>query len=268
MGTVSRLIDMSGRVVIVTGGAGYIGRAIGDAFMELGAIVIATDISQAGLDAYAKTTAAGNLDGTLETAVLDLEDEAAIRQFCSDVEERHGIVSSIIHNAGFVGTAASDGWATPFDTQSSELWRRAIEVNLTAPFVMTQALTPALKKSGHGSVVMVGSIYGLVGPDWRMYAGTSLGNPAAYAASKGGLMQFTRWLSTTLAPDIRVNAFCPGGLERGQDEKFLEKYNARTPMGRMATPEDMVGAAVFLACDLSAYVTGQVIAVDGGWTAW
>lgn len=102
----------------------------------------------------------------------------------------------------------------------------------------------------------------------RLYDGTSMGNPAAYAASKGGLIQSTRWLSTVLAPEIRVNCVSPGGIWRNQPESFVRGYEARTPMQRMGTEEDMMGAIAFLASDLSLYVTGQHIAVDGGWSAW
>jgi len=95
-----------------------------------------------------------------------------------------------------------------------------------------------------------------------------MANPAAYGASKGGLIQFTRWLSTTLAPQVRANVISPGGVARGQPESFVERYSARTPLRRMATEEDFRGAVAYLASDLSAYVTGQVLAVDGGWGVW
>ena len=126
----------------------------------------------------------------------------------------------------------------------------------------------ALAAGGHGSVINISSIYGLSGPDWRLYEGTSLGNPAAYAASKGGLIQMTRWLATTMAPKVRVNAIAPGGVFRNTPEPFLGRYISRTPLARMATEEDFMGAVAYLASDLSAYVTGQCLAVDGGWTAW
>jgi NAD(P)-dependent dehydrogenase (short-subunit alcohol dehydrogenase family) len=95
-----------------------------------------------------------------------------------------------------------------------------------------------------------------------------MANPAAYGASKGGLIQLTRWLSTTLAPQIRVNVIAPGGVARGQPESFVDRYKARTPLQRMATEEDFRGAVAYLASDLSAYVTGQVLSVDGGWGVW
>ena len=95
-----------------------------------------------------------------------------------------------------------------------------------------------------------------------------MGNPAAYAVSKGGLLQLTRWLATVLAPDFRVNAITPGGVLRGQQEQFCKRYIEKTPLKRMAGEEDLKGAAVYLASDLSSYVTGQNITIDGGYTVW
>ena len=186
----------------------------------------------------------------------------------AEFAERFGQIDIIVNCAAFVGTSGLEGWAVPFEQQSDKTWRRALEVNLTAPFVLVQAAAADLRVSGHGSVINISSIYGLSGPDWRLYEGTSLGNPAAYAASKGGLIQATRWLSTTLAPHVRVNAIAPGGVFRDTQEPFLSRYTARTPLGRMGREEDFMGAVAYLATDLSAYVTGQCLAVDGGWTVW
>ena len=101
-----------------------------------------------------------------------------------------------------------------------------------------------------------------------LYDGTDLGNPAAYAASKGGLLQLTRWMATVLAPSVRVNAITPGGIWRQQPDRFVRRYEASTPLGRMANEEDFKGAVAYLASDLSGYVTGHNLVVDGGWTIW
>ena len=114
----------------------------------------------------------------------------------------------------------------------------------------------------------MGSIYGILGPDLSLYDDTDLNNPAAYAASKGGLLQLTRWLATVLAPSVRANAVSPGGIERGQPEAFMSKYIARTPLKRMGCEEDFKGVIAFLASDMSRWVTGQNIVVDGGWSIW
>jgi len=102
----------------------------------------------------------------------------------------------------------------------------------------------------------------------NLYAGTPMGNPAAYAATKGGLLQLTQYLATVLAPKVRVNAISPGGISRGQPEAFAERYAALTPLKRMGTEEDLKGALALLVSDAGAYITGQNIMVDGGWTAW
>jgi len=251
------LCDLQGRICLITGGAGYIGQAMTKIYLQAGARVILLDL---GFDEAPE-------EGVTHF-VCDLTDAEAVEATLAKVLQIAPAIDVVVHNAAFVGTSGGPGWSVPFESQSLDLFKGALDINLTAPFSITQKLTPALKASGRGSVIMVGSIYGLVGPDWSLYSDTGIGNPAGYAASKGGLMQLTRWLSTTLAPDIRVNAFAPGGVVRGQDAEFQKRYVARTPLGRMASPEDFQGVALFLASDMSAYMTGQVIYVDGGWTAW
>ena len=131
-----------------------------------------------------------------------------------------------------------------------------------------QGLTPLLRKSKGANIINIGSTYGTWAPDHSLYEGTSMGNPAAYASSKAGLIQLTKWLSTTLASSIRVNAISPGGVLRSQPQIFVKKYKARTPLKRMAKEDDFRGAIAYLASDLSSYVTGQNLAVDGGWGVW
>jgi NAD(P)-dependent dehydrogenase (short-subunit alcohol dehydrogenase family) len=179
-----------------------------------------------------------------------------------------GGLDILINNAAFVGSSDLQGWTTSFEEQSVETWRQALEVNLTAVFDLSKGLAPILKRSPGGSVVNIASIYGSQGPDPSLYEGTSMGNPAAYATSKGGLLQLTRWMATMLAPGVRVNAISPGGVLRDQPDVFVRRYSSRTPLGRMATEDDLRGAVAYLASDLSRYVTGQNLAVDGGWCVW
>jgi NAD(P)-dependent dehydrogenase (short-subunit alcohol dehydrogenase family) len=184
------------------------------------------------------------------------------------VSDKFGRADILVNNAGFVGDSKLSGWVAPFEEQRIDTWRRAVEVNLTAPFHLSQVLAPMLKASGKGSIINVGSIYGVVGPDLRLYEDTPMGNPAAYAASKGGLIQTTRWLSAVLAPDIRVNSISPGGVARNQPDVFVQRYEDKTPLRRMGTEEDFKGAIAYFASDLSAWVTGENLMVDGGWTVW
>ena len=267
MRTFAALSSLKGRVALITGGAGHIGRAIAETYAELGAAVAILDRPGAGAEEVARNLT--ETSGVLTTALsLDLADEAAVRKVPQRVVDACGRLDILVNNAAFVGTDGLEGWTTPVEGQSIATWRRALEVNLTAPFLLAQQAIPALKASGKGTIINIGSIYGVVGPDWRLYEDVSFGTPAAYGASKGGLLQLTRWLATTLAPHVRVNAIVPGGVERNTPPAFRRKYVARTPLARMATEEDLKGAAAFLAGDLSAYVTGQCLMVDGGWSAW
>ncbi len=262
---IASLSRLDGRVAIVTGGAGHIGRAVSDALAEQGATVAIVD--QADGETVAREIEQRRSTRTMALAV-DLADETATRAAPERVLDSTGRIDILVHVAALVSAEPLLNWTTPFEQQSTEVWRRALEVNLTAVFALTQECTPALRASGNGSVITFGSTYGMVGPNWRIYDGTDMGNAAGYAASKGGVIQLTRWLATTLAPDIRVNTLTPGGVFRGHPDSFKQAYEARTPLGRMATEEDYKGAAVFLASDMSRYVTGQNLVVDGGWTAW
>ena len=137
-----------------------------------------------------------------------------------------------------------------------------------AAFHLTQGFYPSMQRSSGASIINISSMYGSFGPDYSLYEDTNMGNPAAYAASKGGLVQLTRWLSTTLAPNIRVNAISPGGIARSQPVNFVSRYEEKTPLRRMANEDDFRGPLAFLASDLSKYMTGQILHVDGGWGIW
>jgi NAD(P)-dependent dehydrogenase (short-subunit alcohol dehydrogenase family) len=236
-----------------------------DSLAELGAEVILVDVPGAPTQVVANDISA-RWGVTVKVLDCDLENtdarEALVEQF------DFGSLSVLVNNAAFVGTSDLTGWAEPLERQSVDTWRRALEVNLTASFHLCQLFAPILKVGPSSSIINIASIYGLFGPDYSLYEGTTMANPAAYGASKGGLIQLTRWLSTTLAPQIRVNVIAPGGVARGQPESFVDRYKARTPLQRMATEEDFRGVVAYLASDLSAYVTGQVLSVDGGWGVW
>lgn len=260
------LADLTGRVAVITGGAGHLGRAMASALSQSGGTIILIDRDLEMLE-KAKTELSGPAGTNIFAISCDLENETARVEMARRVADDHK-VDILINNAGFVGDSELKGWATPFAEQNIETWRRALEVNLTAPFHLAQLFAPLLTKSGQGSIVNISSIYGLLGPDMSLYDGTSMGNPAGYAASKGGLIQLTRWLATTLAPHVRVNTVSPGGIGRGQPQSFTTQYIGRTPLNRMGTEEDFLGVIAFLSSNLSAWVTGQNIVVDGGWSAW
>lgn len=264
---ISELMSLKGRRAMITGAAGGLGRVLADTLAELGADLVLVDRPDSNIEPLANELAA-RWGVTVQCEPCDLEISRQRTDLVRKLSTAQEGLSVLINNAAFVGRSELTGWAVPFEKQTVETWRRALEVNLTAAFELCQGLTPLLRVSSGGNIINIASIYGEYGPDWRLYEGTQMSNPAAYGASKGALLQLTRWLATTLAPNIRVNAISPGGILRGQPEIFVERYAARTPLGRMAREDDFRGAVAYLASDMSKYVTGHTLAVDGGWGIW
>lgn len=267
MKRLAELMNMEGRAAIITGGAGHIGTAVAEALAELGFNLCLVDRPEVPLSAVAERLRA-DWGRQVEILAADLEDESARSAIPGFVTERFGRLDVLVNCAGFVGTSKLKGWGVPLDEQTVDTWRRVIEVNMTAVFHLCQILAPLLRSSPGGSIVNVSSIYGVVGPNLSLYGGTKMGNSAAYATSKGGVVQLTRWLSTVLSPQVRVNCISPGGVYRNQPEEFVARYVERTPLRRMGVEDDFKGAVAFFASDLSAYVTGENLMVDGGWTVW
>jgi NAD(P)-dependent dehydrogenase (short-subunit alcohol dehydrogenase family) len=254
--------DLQGKTALITGGLGYLGRALCEEFAAQGTNLILVDKVEEDKKLTSKLREMG-----IQTTYfqVDFESEENRQSMIQNLLDTKRIINILINNAAFVGTSEVPGWAVPFKHQSIATWRRAIEVNLTTPFQLVQGLEPLLIKSDNPSIINVTSIYASIAPDWSLYEGTKLGNPAAYSASKGGLLQLTRWLASTLGPKVRVNAVSPGGVFRNQDPIFIERYEQKTPLKRMATEQDVVSAILFLASSASAYITGEEIKVDGGW---
>ena len=265
--TIKSTMDMTGRRAVVTGATGNLGRVISDVLAELGTDLVIVDLPGSPLGAAAQQLRTAH-QIAVDCRECDLESGESRRALLTGLNQDYPEISVLVNNAAFVGTSELTGWGVPFAEQTVETWRRALEVNLTAAFELCQGLHDAMARARGASIINIGSIYGLHGPDWGLYEGTAMANPAAYGASKGGLLQLTRWLATTMAPRVRVNAISPGGIFRNQPESFVARYEQRTPLGRMATEDDFRGAIAFLASDLSGYVTGQNLEVDGGFGAW
>jgi len=265
--TIKQLINLKGRRALITGATGYLGKVMADTLAELGADLVLIDRPGSDFDSLSSQLAE-RWGVKVEHCFCDLEQQDQRTEMMAWINNSGQGLNILINNAAFVGTSDLQGWAVPFEKQTIDTWRRALEVNLTAVFDLCQGLAPMLKTAEGSSIINIASIYGMYGPDWSLYEGTSMSNPAAYGATKGGLIQFTRWLATTIAPDIRVNAISPGGVFRNQPEAFVQRYEAKTPLGRMATEDDFRGVVAYLASDMSMYVTGQNLAVDGGWGVW
>jgi NAD(P)-dependent dehydrogenase (short-subunit alcohol dehydrogenase family) len=258
------LFSLEGRRGLVTGGAGPLGRVLAGTLAAQGADVVVSDVAADACEEVADQLA--RQYGVKATAVaVNLLEDGGTGELAGAID---GPLDILVNNAAFTGTSGIPGYAVPFAEQTDEAFELASKLNLRVPFSLARELAPKLSADGRGSIINVSSIYGIVGPNMGLYEGTVMGNPAAYGATKGGIVQLTRYLSTVMAPAVRVNAFAPGGIARGQAGEFTERYEKLTPLQRMATEDDFRGVVAWLASDASRYVTGQTIAVDGGWSAW
>jgi NAD(P)-dependent dehydrogenase (short-subunit alcohol dehydrogenase family) len=246
------------KVAVVTGGAGLYGRQIVEALAEAGARTFMASRNLDKLLAQAEIFHHAGLE--VETLRYDQANEQSILQLLQQVIEMAGGVDVLVNNS--VRHAMHD-WSS-----SATDFAKSMEVNATGLFLMTRAFGEHMAERGRGSIINIGSIYGVGGPDFTLYEGLDPGMDPDYFFHKGGLLQLTRFAASKLGPRVvRVNAINPGGLFNNQDPRFLQRYNARTFLGRMANDSDLKGAIVFLGSDASQYVTGAVLAVDGGFTA-
>jgi len=247
---------------LVTGCFGPVGISIAQHLRNAGFKVLGTDLVVEETGQRRKENTEGQPPDIFIS--VDLSSSQAIDAAIRDIEATIPSLSVLVNNAAM--TNPIDGSRTQSPT--ADEFAQVFQVNATAPFMLSTGLQSLMQQSRDPSIINVASIYGLVGPVTALYEGTAMTVSPAYAASKGALVQITRYLATVMAPTIRVNAVAPGGIERQQPPSFVKKYQQQTPLGRMGTEADVAAAVCWLASSGSRYVTGQVIAVDGGWTAW
>ena len=261
--------QLGGKVALVTGGAGILGQHFCTGLLQAGAQVAVVD-----LDAGAARSVADKLGERAAGFGCDVASAESVKACVDAVLARFGSID-ILHNNAATKSRDVRAFFTPFEDYSLDTWREVMSVNIDGMFLMAQAVGRHMVARGKGgAIIQTASIYGLVGPDSRIYEGSDylggpINTPAVYAASKAAVVGLTKWLATHWAKaGIRVNCLVPGGVSSGQNGVFSDRYSERVPMGRMAEAGEMVPALLYLASDASSYVTGQVLAVDGGWTAW
>lgn len=255
-----QLFRLDGKIALVTGGAGIYGEHIVRALAESGAHVIIASRDLANCEELAATLRNESLQA--EGGLLDLTSESSIRELHDKIVGEHGRLDILVNNA--VARAGGD-----LRHITAAQWETTMKVNSTGLFLSCQIFSEPMQQARSGSIINIASIYGMVGHDATIYKGTKLSNPVNYTFAKGGMISLTRYLASFLAPfNVRVNCLSPGGF-RSEDTppEFVPKYSQRTPLGRMAEPDDIKGPVVFLASEASRYITGQNLPVDGGWTS-
>jgi NAD(P)-dependent dehydrogenase (short-subunit alcohol dehydrogenase family) len=277
--TTRDLFRLDGRVAIVTGGLGRLGGQYASALAEAGASVALFDVApkpgprvQSLLDAGAPVS----------THRVDATNRAAVDAAMAEVTARFGTPSILVNNAGLGSSPADAALETgPFEEYPESAWDAMLESHLKSALVASQSFVKCFRTGTadkrtrpDGSIINVSSTYGMVSPDqsaydYRRHDGAVYFKPVGYSVAKSGMLNFTRWLAEYCAPfGVRVNTLVPGGVqEDGHDPEFVLEYEKRTPLGRMARDDDYNGAVVFLASPASAYMTGAMLVVDGGWTA-
>ena len=262
--------SLTGRVAIVTGAVGLIGRNHCRALAEAGAQVVVADLNEPAATDFAAELGSQHLG-----IGLDVTNEAAVKQARVGILDRYGRIDVLVNNAALNEAVENPAMAlelTAFENFPVAQFRASLEVNVTGVFLCAQVFGSVMAEQGKGSIINVASTYGLVGPDQRIYRNEAgeqtFYKTAAYPATKGAVVNFTRFLAAYWGhKGVRVNTLSPGGVENSQNEFFVANYSAKTVLGRMAQPDDYQGAIVFLASDASAYMSGANLVVDGGWTA-
>lgn len=270
--TYKNLFSLKGKVALVTGGVGIIGTELCNGLADAGASVAIADINETRASELAQ-----NLTSEYKVKSLavkcDVSSPESVIAMIETVEKQLGPIDVLLNNAAFKSSDL-DAFFAPIETSSLDMWQEVMSVNLNGVFLVAREVGSRMALRGKGSIVQTASIYGLVAPDQRIYKnsyylGRQINTPAVYSASKAGVIGLTKYLATYWGEKgVRVNTLTPGGVKSGQNEQFIENYSARVPLGRMAEANDMVGAAIFLSSDASAYVTGQNIVVDGGLSVW
>jgi NAD(P)-dependent dehydrogenase (short-subunit alcohol dehydrogenase family) len=297
MENLPKLFNLTGRVAVVTGGAGLLGAEFCRTLVGAGASTVIADINAVAAHEIAASLNERQLNGQ-DTSMIssqrvlaiqtDVSSKESVRQMVEKTLADYGKLDILVNSAALDPKFGNQGekksrtnedsldYTDPlmmqFEDYPLELWNQALQVNLTGMFLCCQAVGKQMVERGGGVIINVSSIYGLVGPDQRIYqkdGEPARFKPAYYSVTKAGVLGLTSYLATYYAGrGIRVNALTPGGVYQDHDDEFLAAYTFRTVMGRMAEKNELNGALLFLASDASAYMTGGNLVVDGGWTAW
>lgn len=261
-----KVFDFSNRVIVITGAAGLLGSEYADGFCQAGGNVVLADKN------FEKCK---KLAAKLEKKYgvkplpikLDVTNPNSIKKMIVHITKKFSKIDVLVNNAIYpeIGKIKK----TKFEDFPLDIWKKGIDVNLTGMFLCSQQIGEIMKRQKNGVIINISSIYGIKGPDQRIYGKTKIIKSALYATTKGAVINFTKYLASYWnRTGIRVNTLSLGGVEENQDRNFKKKYSDKTMIGRMAKKDEYVGALLFLSSDASSYMTGSNLVIDGGWSAW
>lgn len=257
--------NVKNKKILLIGAAGVLGSKYAEILNNNGAKLIISDKKDN------KFTKVIKKNKKAKYLFCDLAHETEIIQMVKKASNFFNGLDGVIFNAAATQESfisKKNNSFPKFEKYPLELWEKSIKINLTAAFLVAREVSNHLKKN-KGSLVFSSSIYGLVGPDHKIYKGEKFKSIPAYSASKAGIIGLAKWLSTWLGKhSVRVNVVTPGGVFNNHTIKFNKRYSDKTPLNRMAKPDDLVGIILFLMSDASSYATGQNFIIDGGYTAW
>lgn len=270
---VANKFTLEGKTVLLTGGAGILGKVFVEAFLEQGASVAITDRDQKELDHYVSILST-KFSTKIKGYACDISNEKQVEELIKNVVSDFKKIN-VLHNNAASKSSDLRNFFSPFEDYPLETWKEVMSVNIDGMFLMAKHVGKhMIAENIRGSIIQTASIYGVRAPDQRIYEGShylggKINTPGVYSASKAAVIGLSQYLAAYWGDKgIRVNTLTPGGIESGQNTTFLEKYSARVPMNRMGKAEELTGALIYLASDASSYVTGQNIIVDGGLSAW
>jgi len=251
--------DLTGQTAVVVGGAGLIGRPVSRGLAEHGATVVIAD-----LDDERGETVAESIGEDAWFERVDVTDENDVERLVETVVEESGSLDILVNTA----YPRNENYGQSYEQLTLADWRENVDLHLNSYFYVAYLASLVMSKQpSGGSIINLGSIYGVQAPDFDIYDGLDLTSPVEYAAIKGAILNLSRYMASYLGEEgVRVNTVSPGGIINDQASPFVERYESRPPIERMGRPEDIVGAVVYLASDAASYVTGHNLVVDGGWT--
>jgi len=264
--TSKNLFELKDKVVVLVGASGLLGQQYSESLSEAGANVVLADLNFLNCKKLeSKLKKSYNVNPM--SVKVDITKKQSIIQMVKKVMKKYSKIDILINNAIF--PEGPKERSVEFENFSLSVWNKVVSVNLTGVFLCCQEIGKVMVKQKQGNIINISSIYGLTGADQRIYGKSKLNSSPAYAVTKSGILNLTRYLASYWHDKgIRVNTLSLGGVQNNQDSSFTKNYSYKTMVGRMAHKDDYSGAIIFLASNTSSYMTGSNLVVDGGWTAW